>query len=190
MQKNRATAIAVGILILVAYSILGTNNPGAKTLSMLLEVISGHAVIGIAVLMFPLLRPYGKKLALLYLTLKSVEGILMIIAGVFFFIHTPLLLALRDTIYLVHGYIFAVPALIFYYLLYQSKLIPKWLSIWGIVASALLILVNVLEMINMIPQLEILYLPIVLNELVLAMWLIIKGFNPSMMASVMGKTDY
>jgi len=179
MQKNRTTAIAVGILILVAYSILGTNNPSAKTLSMLLELISGHAVIAIAVLMFPLLRPYGKKLALLYLTLKSVEGILMIIAGVFFFIHTPLLLALRDTIYLVHGYIFAVPALIFYYLLYQSKLIPRWLSVWGIVASVLLILVNVLEMINMIPQLEILYLPIVLNELVLAMWLIIKGFNPS-----------
>jgi hypothetical protein len=176
MKKDRKTSLTVGLLILVAYSILGTNNPSAKTLGMFLEVISGQAVIGIAVLMFPLLRPYGKKLALSYLALKSVEGVLMVIAGVFFFIHTPLLLALRDTIYLVHGYIFAIPALIFYYLLYQSKLIPGWLSVWGIVASALLILVNILEMMGMIPQLEILYLPIVLNEFVLAIWLIVKGF--------------
>lgn len=183
MQKDRTTAIAVGILILVAYSILGTNNPSAKALGMFLEVISGHAVIGIALLMFPLLKPYGKKLALSYLALKSVEGVLMVIAGVFFFIHTPWLLEIRDTIYLVHGYIFAIPALIFYYLLYESKLIPGWLSVWGVVAAILLILVNILEVTGVISQLEILYLPIVLNEVVLAIWLIVKGFNPSTVAS-------
>ena len=177
MKKDRQTSLIVGILILVAYSILGTNNPDAKALGMFLEVISGHAVIGIAVLMFPLLRPYGQNLALFYLVLKSVEGVLMMVAGVLFFIHSPLLLELRETIYLFHGYIFAIPALIFYYLLYRSKLIPGWLSVWGIVASVLLILVNILELTGMIPQLEVLYLPIVINEVVLAIWLIVAGFN-------------
>ncbi len=177
IDKNRKTAIIVGILILVAYSILGTNNPDAKIQGMLLEVISGLAVISIATLMFSFLKPFGGKISLWYFALKGVEGVLMIIAGVLFFIHTSSLLELRDQIYLVHGYIFAIPALMFYYLLYKSQLIPSWLSLWGVVACILLVLVNLLELIGIIPKLEILYLPIVLNEVVLALWLMFKGFN-------------
>ena len=179
MKKNRKISIIVGILILIAYSIFGTNNPDAKISGMLFEVISGLAVIGIAILMFPLLQPFGKKISLWYLALKAVEGSLMIIAGVLFFIHTSSLLELRDQIYLFHGYIFSIPALLFYYLLYLSKLIPGWLSVWGIVASILLVIVNVLELMIFIPGLKILYIPIVLNEVVLALWLILKGFNMS-----------
>ena len=179
MNKNRKTSIIVGVLILVAYSILGTNNPNAKLLGMFLEVLSGLAVIGIALLMFPLLKPFSNKLSLSYLALKGVEGVLMMIAGVLFYSHTSPLLELRDQIYLVHGYIFAVPALMFYYLLYQSQLIPRWLSVWGVIASILLVIVNILELMGLIPGIEILYLPIVLNEVVLAIWLIFKGFNLS-----------
>ncbi len=177
MFNNRKKAIIVGLLILIAYSILGTNNPDKKVLGMFLEITSGLAVIAIAVLMFPLLRSYGTKLAFCYLALKAVEGLLMIIAGVFFLIHSASLLTLREQIYSFHGYLFAVSALLFYFLLYQSKLIPRWLSVWGVIASVLLIMVNLLESTEMTPQLEILYLPIVLNEVVLALWLIVKGFN-------------
>jgi hypothetical protein len=35
----------------------------------------------------------------------------------------------------------------------------------------------------------ILYLPIISNEVVLAIWLIFKGFNPFAIASVSTKTD-
>ncbi|MCK5157493.1 MAG: DUF4386 domain-containing protein [Spirochaetales bacterium] len=179
MNKNRKTAIIVGVLILLAYSILGSNNPDAKILGMLCEVISGLAVIIISILMFPYLKPYGKKTSLWYLVLKGVEGILMVIAGILFLIHSTQLLNIRDGIYLVHGYIFAIPALLFYYLLYKSKLIPRWLSIWGVIAAIILIIVNLLEATAIIPTLEILYLPIVLNEVVLAIWLFGKGFNSS-----------
>jgi len=177
MNKHRKTTVVIGVLILLAYNILGTNNPEAKIQGMLLEIISGLSVIAIAVLMYPYLTPYGNRLTKWYLFLKGLEGILMIVAGVLFFLHTPLLLALRDHIYLIHGYIFAIPALIFYYLLYLSKLIPRWLSIWGIIAAILLVIVNILELMAIISPLEILYLPIVLNEVVLAIWLIVKGFN-------------
>ena len=177
MHTNRKIAITVGLLILIAYAIIGTNNPEAIMLGMFLEATSGLAVLGVATLMFPFLKPFGKKISLCYLALKSVEGILMIIAGVLFFIHTSSLLALREQIYLVHGYIFAAPALMFYYLLYKSKLIPRWLSIWGGVASILLVIANLLELMGDIPKLEILYLPIVSNEVALAIWLMLKGFN-------------
>ena len=180
MTKDRKTAILVGIFIFVAYSIIGTNNPDAKLLGMSLEVTSGLAVIAIAWLMQPYLQPFGKGLSLTYLLLKGLEGGLMIIGGLLFFIHTKSLLTLRDQIYFIHGYIFAVPALIFYFLLWRSSLVPRWLSVWGILAAFVLMVVNTLEALNVIPaQIEILYLPIVLNEVVLALWLILKGFNPA-----------
>jgi hypothetical protein len=57
MNKNKKTAILVGILILLAYCILGASNPDAKIMGMLFEAISGLAVITIAILMFPYLKP-------------------------------------------------------------------------------------------------------------------------------------
>jgi hypothetical protein len=183
MNSHRKTAIIVGILILVAYSLLGSNNPDAKALGMFLEVISGLAVITIAILMFPLFKPYNKTVSVWYLVFRDIEGGLMIIAGILFLSHNALLLEIRDGIYVGHGYIFAVAALIFYYLLYQSNLVPRWLSVWGVIAAILLIVVNLLEVMGIIPGLMILYLPIILNELVLAIWLMVKGFNPSALAS-------
>ena len=79
--------------------------------------------------------------------------------------------------------VFPLGALMFYYVLYQSKLIPRWISVWGIIAAILLILVNLLEVMGIIPALMILYLPIILNEVVLAIWLMVKGFNPSAIVS-------
>ncbi|HDN59999.1 MAG TPA: DUF4386 family protein, partial [Candidatus Marinimicrobia bacterium] len=66
---------------------------------------------------------------------------------------------------------------------YQSKLIPRWLSVWGFIAAILLILANLLEITGLISGSMILYLPIILNEVVLAVWLIVRGFNPSAIAS-------
>jgi hypothetical protein len=146
---------------------------------MFLEAISGLAVIGIAILMFPLFRPYNKEVSFWYLVFRGIEGGLMIIAGILFLSYSPLLLEIRDGIYVGHAYIFAVAALTFYYLLYQSKLIPRWISVWGVIAAILLILVNLLEVMGIIPAQMILYLPIILNEIVLAIWLMVKGFDPS-----------
>lgn len=189
MNTKKKTARIVGILILLAYSLLGSGNPDAKVLGMFLEVISGLAVIGIAVLMYPLFRPYNKKASFWYIVFRGIEGGLMIIAGILFLSHSTLLLEIRDGIYVGHAYIFAVAALIFYYLLYQSKLIPRWISVWGVIAAVLLILVNLLEVMGIIPALMILYLPIILNELVLAIWLMAKGFNPSAIASGAAKME-
>ena len=177
MNRDKRTARLVGGLILVAYAILGANNPDAKLMGMMLEVISGCAVIATAVLMFPYLKPYGKKSSLAYYSLKGLEGILMIVAGLLFLIHTREFLAIRDKIYLFHGYVFAAAALVFYGLLLISKLLPVWLSVWGMGATILLIIVNLLETAGIASGTQILYLPIILNEVVLAIWLMAKGFN-------------
>jgi len=189
VNTHRKTAIIVGILILVAYSVLGSGNPEAKILGMILEVISGLAVITIAVLMFPLFKPYNKIVSYLYIILRSIEGGLLVVTGILFLSNNTLLLEIYAGIHAVHGYIFGIAALIFYYLLYLSKLIPRWISVWGAIAAILLIIANLIEVMGIASDLMILYLPIILNELVLAIWLIVKGFTPSAFASLTNKQD-
>ncbi|MDQ7047244.1 MAG: DUF4386 domain-containing protein [Sulfurovum sp.] len=177
MDMHRKIAIFVGILILLAYALLGSNNPNEKAFGMVLEIISAVAVLSIAILMYPLFMLYNKELARWYFGLKWIEALMLVITGILFYIHTPELLTLRENIYSVHTYVFVVSALMFYYMLYKLQLIPKWLSLWGMIATLLLMIVNLLEMNGLISQLPLLYLPIVLNEVILALWLIFKGFN-------------
>jgi hypothetical protein len=80
------------------------------------------------------------------------------------------------------------PAGLMYYLVfYRSRLIPRWLSGWGIVAVAMGFTASILVVFQVVepmttPQI-VLNLPIFLQEMVLAVWLIAKGFDPSAIAS-------
>lgn len=180
MKSNRKIAIIVGILILVAYGVLASSVIESKTIVMLFEVISGIAVVGIAVLMFPFFKPFNEKLTLSYLIFKTIEGALMIIAGILFLSISTSLLEVRDGIYIIHTYVFILSALMFYYLLFKSKIIPRFISVWGIIAAILLLIANLLEIANLTlstPILVLGYAPIILNEVFLAIWLIVKGFN-------------
>ena len=188
-MSPRKNAIIVGVLIFLAYSMLGSGNPDAKILGMFLEAISGAAVIGISLIMFPLFKPYNEKLSRWYIIIRIIEGSFMIITGVLFLSHNTQILAIYDGIWVTHSYVFIAGAFVFNYLLYISKLIPKWLSAWGIIASILLLIVNLLELANIIPSIMILYLPMITNEVVEALWLIVKGFNPSGLNSLSAKQN-
>jgi hypothetical protein len=82
-----------------------------------------------------------------------------------------------------------------YSVLYKSKLIPRFISAWGFIAAAFLLTGSVLIMVDMFTGisgvgLELIFVtPIAVNEMVLAGWLIVKGFNPSAIASLSAKTD-
>ena len=188
-MNPRKNAVIVGVLILLAYSMLGSGNPDAKTLGMFLEAISGAAVIGISIIMYPLLKPYNEKMSRWYLLFKIIEGSFMIVTGALFLSYNPQLLAIRDGIWTVHAYVFIAGAFVFNYLLYISKLIPKWLSVWGIVGSVLLLVTNILEITQIAPPSLILFLPIITSEVVQALWLIVKGFDVSAISSEPANTD-
>jgi Domain of unknown function (DUF4386) len=72
---------------------------------------------------------------------------------------------------------FVLGALMFYVLLYQSRLVPRWLSTWGLVGAALGIVPPLGGMFGL--SLGILVAPLALQEMVMAVWLIAKGFNTS-----------
>lgn len=178
-NSHRLTAVIVGVLILAAYSVILGGNPETKGLGMVVEVISGIAVIIIAVLMFQIFKPYYPKLSIWYLVLRFLEGGLLVVTGILFLSNSDPILKIYDGIHLGHGYIFVAAALIFNYLLYQTRIVPRWLSVFGIIASLMLLIVNLLEVTGVVSELMILKLPIFLNEIILALWLIIKGFSAS-----------
>jgi hypothetical protein len=177
--SDRTRAILVGILILVAYGILASSLTKSKIIVMLADTISGLAVIGIAVLMFPLFKQLNKPISLVYLLLKYAEGILMIVAGLLFL--DTSLQYMRDIIYNnIHIYIFIIGAFVFYYLLYRSGLVPRFISVWGALGTFALSVSTLLNLVNIhYSMIDFLLVLIITNEVFLAGWLIIKGFNKS-----------
>lgn len=177
---NKKKAVTVGILILVAYAVLASTMTTSKMVVVPAEIISGLAVIGIAWIMRPLFMASGKNLTMSYFVLKLIEGGLMVLVGLFFLFPDSALFELRDLAYLVHTYTFIVSAFVFYALLYKSKLIPQFISVWGLVSVVLLLAVNVLTETGLTIPIAVLivgYVPIMLNEVFLAIWLMVKGFT-------------
>ena len=93
-----------------------------------------------------------------------------------------LLLAGKDWSSIVENFPYGLAALFFYYMLYQSELIPQWLSVWGLIGAILMLAMGLLRMFG--HPVVYLAIPIILNELVLAVWLIVMGFNSSEIAYV------
>ena len=71
--------------------------------------------------------------------------------------------------------------LLLFFIFYQSKFIPRWLSVWGFIGIGLAMLVSLLVLFRLTEVVTPFYLsmnmPLAVHSLVLAGWLIIKGFN-------------
>lgn len=97
-----------------------------------------------------------------------------------------MLTAARDWTEMWGAIIFSIGGLMIYALFYQTRLVPRWLSGWGIIGGVLYIIANLVSMfgpLHMAPSLGIgiglLLIPTAIQEMVFAVWLIVKGFNPS-----------
>ena len=93
-----------------------------------------------------------------------------------------LLLAAKDWASVPENFPYGLGALILSYLLYQSELVPRWLSGWGLVGGALMLVMGLLRMFGR--PVVYLAIPIILNELVLAVWFMVIGLSSSSTALV------
>ena len=202
MKSTKRIAVIVGLLFLVSTLtfMIGSNqirsflidvsqNKSPLFLGVILEIICGVAVVGIGVLMFPILKLFKKRLALGYVIFRIIECTIIIVGGIY-------LLSLLEFMWKYEMIIFAFTALgglIFSYLLYLSKLVPRYLSGLGIIGYLMLFLGVVLDMFSIFNINDgagmLLYLPGGLFELFLPIWLFIKGFNSSAIASVYDRME-
>ena len=173
-----------------------STNENQIIIGVLLVLIDALSVIFIAIMMYPLLKKHDETLALGYIGLRIFEGVTFIIGTISilailtlsqeyatgsldatnFQALGTLMLGVYDWSWIVGPLIFfALSTLPFYYLLYKSKLIPQWLSGWGLIGGILVTLYGVIAMFGYTPA--ILAAPIAVQEMVMAVWLIAKGFN-------------
>jgi hypothetical protein len=191
------------VLSVPDYLVAVSENKTQVIAGVLLELVNAIAVVGIGVLMFPILKQHSENTALGYLGFRIVEAVFCSVivisplslitlsqgyakagAAEAAYLQTTgaLSIAERASVTgLVIPIFFCLGALLFYSLLYQSKLLPRFISVWGLIATALIIILNFLSL-NMEISISIgliFALPIILNEIFLGIWLIVKGFNLS-----------
>ena len=84
---------------------------------------------------------------------------------------------------------FLIGATCLYLSFYRTRLIPRWLSVWGFIGVVFYMASTLLKFFHMDPGIGF-YLEMVLapQEMVMAVWLIVKGFNPSAIAALSAKT--
>lgn len=185
------------------------------TLGALFVLTMGLALAMVPVLMYPILKKHNHVLALGYVVFRgaletgiyiamTISWLLLVnisqgyvqsgaIATSGFQALGVFVLNAHDSIRSVLEIVFPLGALMFYTVLYQSKLIPRWLSGWGFIAAIVWLTVGLLGMFQLIapmstPQL-VLSVPIGVQEMVIAVWLIVKGFNSAAIVSGSAPVD-
>ncbi len=198
------SAVLVGsILDDPDYLIEFSTNENRIIIGALLVLISGFALAMVPVMMFPIFKKYNEALALgavvfrgaleavIYIAVAISWLLLLTVSQEYVKAGVPdashfqtlgtLLLKASDQIASILDIVFSLGALMIYYLFYQSKLIPRWLSVWGLIGAILYLATGLFAMFSV--DFGILLAPLALQEMVLAVWLIVKGFNPSAIAS-------
>ncbi|MHA2247810.1 MAG: DUF4386 domain-containing protein [Candidatus Hodarchaeales archaeon] len=174
--------------------------------------IMAVAGASIAIPMYPILKKHNEGMALGSVGFRIIEGVLFSVGVISLLLLVTLsrgyVPGAPDASYfqtlgelfiggstfslMIGGVAFSLGALMYYYLLYQSKLIPRWLSGFGLIAVTLGLAAYLQQFFSASAfastSVDLGHIPIFLQEMVLAVWLIVKGFNSSVIASETVKT--
>jgi hypothetical protein len=207
LLANAVTTAQTGTDYLTWYSA----NTNQVAIGALLYIVAFFASAGIAIAMYPVMKGSNAGLALGSVVFRALEAVFYLV-GLLCLLSLPTLgqqftiagaadrttlQAMEDLLMNVKGhagllgvFAFSVGAFMYYYLFFQSRLIPRWLSGFGIVAIILMMVACVLALFsgNLITSYIFLAFPIFLQEMVLAVWLIVKGFNPPVSITGSAKT--
>jgi hypothetical protein len=181
-----------------------SSNEAQFVTAVLFILLMGLALAMVPVLLFPIFRKINEVLAVGYVVFRGALETITYIASVIIFLFILVvgrqyvaagdlgvanLLTLgsvlkegKDFLPPIIGIVFSLGALMLYYVFYKSKLIPRWVSGWGFIAILLHLASSFLIMFNFQTALStsnlIMNSQIFLQEMVMAVWLIVKGFNP------------
>lgn len=160
--------------------------------------------IGFALLLYPLLRQANKSLAIGFVGFRMMSGVFqligLILLPVFILLSDKylngdlatiayaqntgeILRYVRDLVN--HMGVMVATGLgnlLLFGLLIKNNMAPKWLSVWGILGNFLLLIGSFLLLFQQIevisPEYGVLTVPLVIQEIAFAIWLIVKGIKP------------
>jgi len=189
------------------YLIKLSENKNRVIWGVLFDLTMGISLAMIPVILFPIFRKYNEALALgavifrgalealTYMGIACSWLLLLTLSQKYVSAGAPevsnfqlmgaMLLDVENRLVNMLDIVFSIGALIIYYIFYKTKLIPMWLSLWGLIGAILGLAYPILVMCGF--NIEFLPYPLAVQEMIMAGWLIVKGFNPSAMASLSGK---
>jgi len=178
----------------------------------LLNLVGAVAAAGVAFMLYPVLTRVAetsvkKGLALWYVGTRITEGGIYLVSILATWLFLPLsrefaaagapdashfqttgsiLQTTQDLALALAQSVFAIGAAMMYYLLHQARLVPRWLSLWGLVAAPLFLIASLSLPWTGDPNstlANMFFAPMALQEMVLAVWLIVKGFDAAALAA-------
>ena len=187
------------------YLIQVSTKPNQIVIGALFVLTMGLALGMVPVMLFPILKRYNEALAVGYVLFRGALEAVTYLVLVIGWLSLPLIsqgyikanvadasyfqslgdivLEAHDQISHVLTIVFILGALMFYYVLFRSKLVPRWLSGWGLLAAIPYFVSGILGLFSLLSPMStiqvVLVLPMAVQEMVLAAWLIVKGFNSS-----------
>ncbi|TJY39592.1 DUF4386 domain-containing protein [Cohnella pontilimi] len=187
------------------YLLEGSIHANQVVLGAIMELILVVSAVGTATTMFPILRKYNETIALWHVCFRFLEAIIITVGiiGVLSLLtlsreftaagaaDSATFQAAGTSLKAVHDWTFllgpnfflGINTMMYSYIFYRSKLVPRFIPILGMTGSTLVFIAALLEMFGVIEQVSawgaILSLPVAANEISLAVWLIVKGFNKS-----------
>lgn len=193
MRTNQRGARLIGALFLLALlsNVVGSELAESSTernlimVGELLELVCGAAVIGIGAAVYALLRDRSPGLSAGYLGVRITEAAVnaMVVVSTLTALNVggeyrAVLLEQRYQTQLVLIYVFSFGAIVWYTLLHRLRLVPRFITVWGLVGVAVLLAGSLLDLFGRDLEMLVYGLPLGLNEFFLGGWLIARGFRP------------
>jgi len=175
---------------------------GAVVSGAVLVLVMGLSLAFVPIVLFPVLRRANEVLALGYLIIRgAVETTCYVVLAIGWLLVVPLssvitagggtsssagveagnLVLGADATNSVLALVFCVGAAMFYTLLYRSRIAPRWITMWGLIAVALYVAAALLAMYGVIEANAstqvLMFMPLAIQEMVLAVWMIARGFR-------------
>jgi hypothetical protein len=176
-------------------------HPDRLATGVLLQLVMGVAVVAIAVVIYPVLRRGTERLAMAYVVARTIEAVVYVVSATgllaLITVSEKYVAAQDGSAYAALGQlvkaergwsghaildatVFTVGALVLNTAFYRSHLVPNWLSVWGLAGAVTYLAAGVLVLYGLKPLSTpqvLLEAPLGLQELALALWLIVKGFT-------------
>lgn len=164
---------------------------------LFLELINAIAVVGIAMLLYPVLKKHNEAFTLGYFASRVIESAILILSLIvpillialsgdyreaetsgrpYFQVLAKLAVESHFMLFELAMIVLSLGSLLFCYVLYQSKLVPRFLSMIGFIGYAGLLTSSCLAIAGLDVG-TVLYVPGAIFEIVLPLWLMVKGFN-------------
>ena len=185
------------------YLVKGPTRRNQITLGALFELTAAAAIVGTAIAFFPFLKQGNESIALGYIGFRLFEAVIIVIGLISLLslltlrqefasgaaLDTSSLQTAGKSLLAIHAwtsvlgpnFMLGINTLMFSFLLYQTRLVPGPIAVMGLIGATLIFIAALLEMFGVILPISlwkvVLALPVASYEMILAVYLIVKGFN-------------